>query len=374
MMFVSTRIAVVLSFAVAYGSVAFSNAERNERQELGQVVPASASSTSMAALEAEISDLRSRLDSIEWAQETPYVPAANDYVAPGWLISVDYLNWDVRQRSTDFAITTDDGALAVGQGTVHRMDFDRNSGVRGRLSYRTGVGWELGVVYTYFRTTGAASAVEPEGGNMWATRSHPARYEEAGTADASGIFSLSSFDLEARYPIVRQSHVDMHLFGGLRWSEIDQEFRVRYDKVAFQRALYRDRSDMTGFGLRMCIETRWWWNSSWSVFGTAAGSILYGRFRTHLYEDDRNCAPDPCRDVIVDVRDAYGQPVPGLDAAVGVSWNRGPLQIRGGYEMHSWFNLADRSMFPDEQHEGAYSPLSTDVLLDGFFIRFAYQF
>ena len=66
------------------------------------------------------------------------------------------------------------------------------------------------------------------------------------------------------------------------------------------------------------------------------------------------------------------QAVPVLDAAVGLAWNRGPVQIRAGYELANWFNLADRSMFSDFVHEGAYSPQSQDVLLDGLFVRFSY--
>jgi hypothetical protein len=43
----------------------------------------------------------------------------------------------------------------------------------------------------------------------------------------------------------------------------------------------------TGFGLRLGAESQWHLNSSWSLFGSTAGSILYGRFRTHLLETER---------------------------------------------------------------------------------------
>ncbi len=51
----------------------------------------------------------------------------------------------------------------------------------------------------------------------------------------------------------------------------------------------------------------------------------------------------------------------------------GVLRSGGGCEMVNWFNFADRSMFPDYEHGGAYSPKSTDVLLDGFFLRLTYK-
>jgi hypothetical protein len=332
---------------------------------------ASDDSASIAAMQSEIQALRDRLDAVQWVDQPAYyvVPVAT--FGPAWMFSVDYLNWDLRQRSGDFAITTDDGALAVGQGTVHRLELDRNSGARARLAYQTQTGWELGAAYTFFQTAATASAVEPDGGNMWATRSHPARYEEALTADARGDFTFHVVDLDARYPVIQHSNLDVHLLGGVRWAQLDQDFSVRYDGRDFTQGLYGNRTKVDGLGLRMGVETHYWWNSTWGFFGNASGSLMYGRYRTQLFEADRDC--EPCQDIIVDVVDRYGQALPAVDAALGVSWNYGRLQVRGGYEMTNWFTFADRSMFPDETHEGVYSPKSTDVLLDGFFLRLMYR-
>ena len=360
-----------LSFVLALGFMVPASARDDGGHWNDSVTPISTSSASMTAMQSEIDDLRRRLDVIDWANQQPYDAPMNPSFLPAWVVSVDYLNWDLRQRSGDFAITTDSSALAVGQGSVHRLELDRNSGVRGRLAYQTHVGWELGLAYTHFQTSGMASAEEPPGGNMWGTRTHPAYYDEAGTAVASGMFSFSVFDLDARYPVIQHAHVDVSLFGGIRWAELEQEFLVRYDGVDFERAQFRDSTRMSGFGLRMGAETHWWWNSSWGVFGSMSGSLLYGRFRTQVFE--ANSVGVPWQELIVDVYDEYGQAVPALDAAVGLAWNYGRFQVRGGYEMVNWFNFADRSMFPDATHEGAYSPQSTDVLLDGFFLRLTYR-
>ena len=45
------------------------------------------------------------------------------------------------------------------------------------------------------------------------------------------------------------------------------------------------------------------------------------------------------------------------------------FEISGGYELTNWFDVADRSMFVDSVHEGAYSPSSMNLLLEGFFLR-----
>ncbi len=368
---ISLRIFVAL--AVAIGGM-LTTTVRGQQVSLAQ--PAGADSTgaifaSNARLEAELEDLRSRLDALDQTRaSTLDSQVVGNSACPGWLVSVDYLNWDVRQRGTDFAITTvgsEDVGPGPGPGAVHNLGLDRNSGVRTRLGYRTSAAWELVLGYTYYETSGADSAVEPAGGTLWATRSHPAWYEEATTADASGEFTYNVFDLEARYPVIRTCPVTVQIFGGLRWADIDQAFRVAYDGRFFRDGQFSDVSGLTAFGLRLGGEGQWHLNPSWSLFGSAAGSILHGRFHSALLQTDVGGA-----ETIVDVRDDYEQAVPAIDAAAGVAWTRGPWEIRAGYELTDWFNLADRSMFTDSQLVAVYGPQSQDVLLDGFFIRFAY--
>jgi hypothetical protein len=52
--------------------------------------------------------------------------------------------------------------------------------------------------------------------------------------------------------------------------------------------------------------------------------------------------------------------VPGVEAAVGASWTWRSWEVAGGYEMTTWFNLA-------EIERSSY-----DLILDGFFLWLAY--
>jgi len=366
---IPTKISVVLFFAFGCLPISFARGQEGQSVEGTRVDSVHAVSAITALSESELAELRNRLDATDrtGVVKQDYVEIAGA-VCPGWLVSVDYLNWNLYQRGTDFAVTTDDSALAIGSGSVQHLEMDRDSGFRANLGYRLASGWELAAGYTYFHTAATASAVEPAGGNMWATRSHPNENEEAATADAAGSFNYNVFDVEARSPWQQSCPVALQWFGGLRWADIGQDFQVTYDGVDFDNSVYRTSTSMTGFGLRLGAESQWRWNSNWSLFGSAAGSLVYGRFHTQFLETNVSGA-----DTIVDVRDDYRQAVPVVDAAVGVAWNRGPVQIRGGYEMANWFNLADRAMFPDNVHEGAYAPSSQDVLLEGLFLRLAYS-
>lgn len=281
-----------------------------------------------------------------------------------WIAKVDYLNWSVNRQGLDFAVATDGTALAVGNGSVQNLDFGQASGVRVGVGYLFASGWDLTGNYTYFHNTASAFAAEPAGGNLWATLSHPNVNQEAATAAASGTFNYDVFDLEAGYGVLLTEAIAIRPFGGLRWANIDQNLNVRYDGRDFDDAVVDNNLTMNGFGFRLGLEGYWRLGRGWSLFGRGAGSVLYGNFRSQLVETNFSGA-----DTVVNVRDHYMQAVPVLETALGTAWQYERFQFAAGYELNNWFNLANRSMFPDNVHEGAYAPSSNSVLLNGYFLR-----
>ncbi len=293
----------------------------------------------------------------------------DDVVVGKWIAKVDYLNWSVNRQGLDFAVATDGTAQAVGNGSVRNLDFGQASGVRAGVGYLFSSGWDLTGNYTYFRNSASAFAAEPAGGNLWATRSHPNVNQEAATAAASGNFNYDVFDLEAGYGYRFNESVAIRPFGGLRWANIDQNLNVRYDGRDFTNAVVDNNLTMNGFGFRLGMDGYWQLGHGWSLFGRGAGSVMYGKFQSRLLETDFAGA-----DTIVNVQDNYTQAVPVLETAMGAAWQYEGFQFAAGYELNNWFNLGNRSMFPDNAHEGAYAPASNSVLLNGFFLRCAVVF
>lgn len=281
-----------------------------------------------------------------------------------WIAKVDYLNWNVHRQGLDFAVPTDGTAMAVGNGSVRNLEFRQASGVRIGLGYLFSSGWDLTGNYTYFRNTASAFAQEPDGGNLWATRSHPNVNQEAETAAASGDFDYDVFDLEAGYGYRFNESVAIRPFGGIRWANIDQKLNVRYDGRDFDDALVSNNLTMDGFGFRLGMDGYWHLGHGWSLFGRTAGSVMYGEFNSRLLETNFSGA-----DTIVNVRDHYIQAVPVLETSLGGAWQYENVQFAAGYELNNWFNLGNRSMFGDNAHEGAYTPASSSVLLNGYFFR-----
>ncbi len=330
-----------------------------------------------APWDSEIAELHARLDTVQ-RQYGAYADAGKatghgksklgwtDGPRPRWVVSAEYLNWQLRRSDLDYAIPSDGSALAVGAGNLERPEFERDSGVRTWLGYRTGSCWESGVGYTYFSTSATATAMEPAVGSLWATRSYPDGNEQAATATAFGSFDYHVVDLESRYAFSVSESASLKMFGGPRWAKIDQDVRFAYDGRDFDNGLVRQPVSMNAFGARVGIDGYWHVWRRCSFFGRGALSIMYGEFQTRLVETNVSGAA-----TIVDVTDNYTQVVPVLDAAVGMSWRwRDRLEIATGYELTSWFNAGTRSSFVDSVQQGLYNHEPTDLLLDGVFFRF----
>ena len=322
---------------------------------------------SQAALSAEYASLD------DWLEETKFEPGTDwtycNWTCPGWQLDVDYLNWRLEHRGTDYAIPTNNAALAVGNGTVQHLEMQWQAGVRARLGYRTESGWQFGLGYTYYHAADNAAANAPAGGNLWATRSHPDFFEQAATATANGSFDLDILDLDARYPVVIDDVFGLELFGGLRGAEMEQELSIAYNGVDFTNGQVDDQLSISAIGARVGGEAHWKVSPSWSLFGNLAGSVLYGRFDRTLVETNQNGV-----DTVVNIRDSYGRPMSVIETALGVEWQfRRRVQVRVGYELADWVGAVDRGMFTDNTHEGSFAPISDNLLLHGLFVRATFR-
>lgn len=342
-------------------------------EETASVAPASFSSEVIgpgnpAGLAAEVAALRQRLDQLESAGNAGSFNCG-ECVCPGWKVSSEFLSWQLHRRDLDYAIATDDSALAVGDGAVQKLGFGSDAGLRVGIARQLASGWEVGFTYTYFYTSASGSAAEPANGNLWATRNHPALYEEAATANAFSSLKYHVFDLEASYQWCLSPSANVKMFGGPRWATIDQQFRANYDGRDFSNASVNHPVDLNAFGLRLGVAGQWELGHGFSLFGRGAGSLMYGRFDSQLTETNLAGAQS-----IVSVRDEYQQAVPVLEVAAGLSWRYRCFEVSAGYEIVDWFNAGDRSAFVDGNDEGLYSSASTDLLLEGLFARCVWTF
>lgn len=274
---------------------------------------------------------------------------------PGWIGQVDWLNWKARRQGLDFATFLNPVWLTP--ASMESLSYDRDDGIRIGLGYQFESCWDITWTYTYFHTddAGSADTADQPGLVLNSNRSFMDTAFQTVWAQASLDYDVN--DLEAGRAFSVAHNATMRVFGGFRWAIIDQDLRIGHTyRNAQQQTItgnIQNPTNMDGYGIRVGTEGRWTTTRGLSLFAQGAGSVLVGRFDTLQQEIDQ------AQGTIINFSDTYTQAVPVLDVAAGVAWRKGPLEISGGYELNSWFNMA-------EVGRGSY-----DLILDGFFMRLA---
>ena len=286
-----------------------------------------------------------------------------------WWATADLVYWQAHLRSLDYAASEDGTSLALGAGQTHRVDFDRDAGIRTELGYMTQVGWGLGVSFTGFTTEGDASVVRPAGvGQLFSTLSHPGGPEEADVASATTTFDYKTFDVLARCRLIDERFKGIDLFGGLRWAKIRHNLTAVYDGRDFVNGLVDDQIDIDALGFLFGGQVHWRLARGWSVFGRSSLGAMYGRFDDWRLETNLDGLEQ-----LVDYRDSYQQPMLNFDSRLGLSKAIGNLQVRAGYDLNIWTSLGDRVLFVDDIEEATFTSSAGDVLLEGFFLQLVHS-
>ena len=281
--------------------------------------------------------------------------------------SAEYLNWTLRRRDQDYAISSDPGAIVISGGEIHELQHQGSPGFRGTLGYRLSNGWKVGVVYTGFETESAGTA-EDGLGTLYATRSHPGLNRRAGLASAQSSFDMTILDLEVRNSLSLGDRATLTLLGSFRWADVGQAFSVTYDGIDFpQGGTVTSLASQDGFGLRIGATARWDVTDRLYLIGGADTSLLHSN--TSISLNETNGATST-----VDVADTYSQVLPVLAASAGAGVQLGDLTVEAGYEMQAWFDLGDRMGFLDDQHLGIFSHTNHNLLMDGFYLRLGWDY
>lgn len=300
-----------------------------------------------------------RADAGSWGLDSQ--PAAVDTScdctpSSGLVASAEWINWQAHRGGLDFASFVD--PIWLTPATLDALDYDRDNGLRVGLGYRFESGWDVTWNYTYFQTSaaGAVDQAANPGLVLIATRSYFDVAVDSVVAQTELDYGVH--DLEAGRRFAWDNNAELRLFGGFRWAMIDQTENHWY---AYQDHLggtvdgtIDGRSELEAYGIRLGAQTQWTTRWGLGLFGRLAGSVLVGNF------DVRQREVDQAEGTILNFADEYYRAVPVIDAAAGAAWTYENWQLAGGYEMATWFNMA-------EVERASY-----DLVLDGFFLRLSY--
>ena len=278
------------------------------------------------------------------------------------MANVDYLNWLGRRSGMDFASLEPGTGLGTPKVTsTESLDFDRANGFRAGLGYRFCNGWDVLWTYTYFHVESQQTVTNNSTSfSLYATQSVYSTgqdFQQAITSiTADGTLQVNIQDFDAEWNSCLNDTIGFKAFGGFRWAKIDQNFNNTYTTPSGGTGTVSLPNNMDGEGLRLGAELEWRSPIGFRVFGRAAESILVADFQTAQHENDPFAGG-----ITLNTSGSTTVVVPVIEASMGVSYARGPWELRAGYEMSDWFNMV-------QLNRPAQS-----LFLDGYFISFSFS-
>ena len=301
----------------------------------------------------------------------PPGPIVDDAGPPlgGFYAAAEFLYLTPRVRGLDFALVDPRNDL-VPTGYVQTLNYRASPGVRAAIAYAfPGLGWDLGVAYTYFTARDEFGVNAPVGGLLYPTLTRAGLTNEAALAVADSRLTLNVYDLTAGRTFAVDEACRMRLFGGVRFVTVRQDFAAAYLGRDADCAGVELQTNYDGVGPLFGAETSLGFGGGFGLFGRATGALLTGTARNPFTETNNGGAT-----VYADLRDRFALTVPVVTLGVGIGYEYRGVFVRAGYEVTNYFGLFERPTFVDDFAEGKFVKRSSNLALDGFFFQLGLTF
>ena len=252
--------------------------------------------------------------------------------------SADWINWKARRGDMDFVIV-DANIDTDPQGTELNLNYDGHSGARVAVGCHFDSDWDLSVEYQTYKTDDHLSIIQPVGGTLWATRTHPDSV--VGSTDATSAEAWASLDynvidlmLSRRFSADRCQQLGVTLFGGFRYAQINQNLNITYlDSVNNEGADIDNPMHLDGYGIRLGGTLTGRFTKVSGSLDKVPLSALAAKSNIRFTETD---VTGTGTTYPVDVSNESYKAVPVIETSLGMAYQRGCWEVAGGYEMAMW--------------------------------------
>ena len=277
---------------------------------------------------------------------------------------VEYLYLKPYRSNLDFAIVSPN-TNPDPEGSIQSDPW------HSRSAFRIGAGYglpndgpDIGFYYTYLHDDQIGGLVQPAGGLLFATQTHPGTVELVGRATAEATLSYNVFDLEMGRRMMLGDSLALRPFGGLRFAEIDQNFNITYNGGDANQDLVEQPPQVRRRRRAGRAQVDWMLFEHWTVYGRAAGSLMTGDYNATVSEFNNNGATP-----LTNVNQSFRKITPVAEMAFGVAYQGEHLRLSLGYEITNWFSLVDTPSFVDDVQQGKIQRNISDLGVDGLAAR-----
>jgi len=304
-----------------------------------------------------------------------------DSCSDGLTARVDFLWW--RAYEDNLALGAEETFTSfVNNGsttTVHSsvlntehikdLDFKYEPGFRLGLYDVCATGcWDIGLIWTHFHSTSTANESVADTSVADVTFV-PFWERQSGLltpSSVSGKYALNMdlLDLEFGRKFYVSSCFVLRPHFGLRGARINQSYRIESVRTATTPVLYgeayasevKTRNDFLAIGPRVGLEAQVHLGCGFSIFGEAAGSLVFGRFDRHSSETYADYLAPTATTLADDLVNNYDFDTEGslerssrsfTDLTIGIKWERcfdwcnrlHPVSVAFSWEHHGFYNM-----------------------------------
>lgn len=294
---------------------------------------------------------------------------------------VSFLFWRVQEGALDYALKMQHASppgTVYAQGKYKIATFNGEPGFRLALGYfRAPHYWELWTQYTRLTARGENSVEKPEVADRFLTGTWPQIIPTPLSKASSHIhlnYNVGDFLVDRFFN--PNPHLRLRFLGGSTVAWINQNWVIRYFDPEGVVTQIRNRWKFIGAGFR--IGTMIDWYCGYDLYLTATGTFasLLGSYH-NITSQTAITAPLPIRDTHY----SDARPTFSVQALVGLSWQKNfcsnRVEIFGGYELNSWFNLCEvyRSIGSVDPFAAKQTLINTGMLaLQGLTTRVSVDF
>jgi hypothetical protein len=262
---------------------------------------------------------------------------------PAFSFHGSFLFWRVQESALDYALKmqhASPSSTVYAQGKYHTATFDGEPGFRVAASYfRAPKYWEMWLQYTRLTARGKNSVERPDQSDRFLTGTWPEIIDTPLSKANSYIhlnYNVTDFFVDRFFN--PNPHLRIRLLGGGTVAWMNQNWVVRYFNESEAITQIRNRWKFIGGGFRIGTMVDWYcgydlYLTSSTTLATVLGSYHNQSMQTASTET-------------LPVRDAHYsdiRPAVSIQALLGLSWQKNfcstRMEIFGGYELNSWFNL-----------------------------------
>lgn len=280
----------------------------------------------------------------------------------GFSIEADFIYWRVDEDDLDYVLTSKTTSDSS-HSTFHKPEIRWDAGFKIGAGYTWGRQdfWELFLRWTHLNTHQEGSKEAKDSDVLIPIWSPTVLGQQAQHASVDWRVRYNTYDLELGRHYFMCKTIALRPFMGVRGATILQHYEAEYKgrlstsvPIPLFDTHMKAKNDFRGIGTRAGAQLNWYFASDWSIFGSVAGSLLYGQYELHQKLEGALGV------TLTDFgfKDEFSKLATNLEASLGFAWEhyfcKGDyrLAISVAYEFSEWFsqnrmkqfNLLDNSI------------------------------